>query len=191
VTSNGVGNWPSGVPCLVLAGGSPFSEAFLYDSYFAGNAGTPSSLQTTGSSAFAYLSGCFFCGLPGVECAGYWFQKAPNFFGIDCSVDCDADGTSDVYQLTIDSTQDCNHNDTLDSCDIAAGAPDINENGIPDSCECIADLFVDGQVDGADLGVMLCQWGAATTTTVSDLNRDGQVNGADLGYLLANWGPCI
>jgi hypothetical protein len=45
-------------------------------------------------------------------------------------------------------------------------------------------------VNGADLGILLSQWGAATATTVSDLNRDGQVNGADLGYLLASWGVC-
>jgi hypothetical protein len=24
----------------------------------------------------------------------------------------------------------------------------------------------------------------------ADINRDGNVNGADLGLLLANWGPC-
>ena len=192
VTSNGVGNWPSGVPCLVLAGGSPFSEAFLYDSYFGGNAGTPSSLQTTGSSAFAYLSGCFFCGLPGVECAGYWFQKAPNFFGIDCSADCDASGTSDVFQLAIDSTQDCNHNDTLDSCDIAAAMSfDINQNGWPDECECIADVFGDGAVGGADLGLILANWGPSFDKRVpADINADGQVNGADLGIVLQHWGSC-
>jgi hypothetical protein len=77
-----------------------------------------------------------------------------------------------------------------DACEIAAGAPDINLNAIPDSCECIADLFVDGQVNGADLGALLSQWGPASAGTVSDLNRDGNVDGADLGYLLASWGPC-
>lgn len=53
-----------------------------------------------------------------------------------------------------------------------------------------ADLFANGVVNGADLGILLSQWGQAPTGTVSDINRDGQVNGADLGYLLNAWGPC-
>jgi hypothetical protein len=77
-----------------------------------------------------------------------------------------------------------------DACELAGGAPDFNYDNIPDTCQCLADLFVDRQVNGADLGALLSQWGAATATTASDLNRDGQVNGADLGYLLANWGAC-
>jgi uncharacterized membrane protein len=55
---------------------------------------------------------------------------------------------------------------------------------------CTADLNADALVAGADLGVLLSQWGPASAGTVSDLNRDGNVDGADLGYLLANWGPC-
>jgi len=83
---------------------------------------------------------------------------------------------------------DCDGNGVGDACQ--SGFADFNVNGIPDYCECIADLFVDGRVNGGDLGALLSQWGAATTTTASDLNRDGTVNGADLAYLLSNWGPC-
>jgi hypothetical protein len=81
-------------------------------------------------------------------------------------------------------------NGVPDSCDIADGAPDFNLDTVPDTCQCLADLFVDYQVNGADLGALLSQWGPANVNTVSDLNRDGRVDGADLGYLLANWGPC-
>lgn len=56
--------------------------------------------------------------------------------------------------------------------------------------ECPGDLFVDGQVNGADLGVLLSQWGSVVPNIVSDINRDGVVNGADLGLLLSNWGLC-
>jgi hypothetical protein len=28
------------------------------------------------------------------------------------------------------------------------------------------------------------------TGCTGDINADGDVNGADLGYLLSNWGPC-
>ena len=40
-------------------------------------------------------------------------------------------------------------------------------------------------MNGADLGLMLSQWGLPGT---ADLNADGIVNGADLGILLAAWG---
>lgn len=52
---------------------------------------------------------------------------------------------------------------------------------------CIGNLTGDGQVDGADLGILLGQWGGPGT---ADFNNDGIVNGADLGILLGAWGPC-
>jgi hypothetical protein len=48
-----------------------------------------------------------------------------------------------------------------------------------------ADLNGDGAVDGADLGLLLGQWGGAGS---GDLNDDGVVDGADLGLLLGDWG---
>ncbi len=50
------------------------------------------------------------------------------------------------------------------------------------------DIDGNGQVDGADLGALLAQWGNRDRAT--DLNADGTVNGSDLGILLANWGAC-
>ncbi len=47
------------------------------------------------------------------------------------------------------------------------------------------DINADGQVDGADLGLLLANWGGSGT---GDLNGDGIVDGADLGLLLADWG---
>jgi len=46
------------------------------------------------------------------------------------------------------------------------------------------DLNGDGVVDGADLGILLANWGG---TGLGDLNGDGIVDGADLGLLLAAW----
>ena len=51
---------------------------------------------------------------------------------------------------------------------------------------CPEDLNGDGQVNGADLGLMLGAWG----TPDGDINDDGITNGADLGLLLGAWGPC-
>jgi hypothetical protein len=88
---------------------------------------------------------------------------------------------------------DCDSDGTTDACEIASGAPDINHNNIPDTCECIGDIYVDGIIDGGDLGVLLAYWGPTTSAATSiacDLNVDGVVSGSDLGILLAYWGPC-
>ena len=99
---------------------------------------------------------------------------------------------------------DCNDNAIDDRAEIASGMlADSNADGIPDTCQCGAnpslpacctgDIFKDGIVNGADLGVMLSYWGPTTAATASqlcDLDRSGTVDGADLGTLLANWGPC-
>jgi len=53
------------------------------------------------------------------------------------------------------------------------------------------DLDGDGVVDGADLGILLKNWGPCPDPGQScpaDLNGDGVVDGADLGILLAAWG---
>jgi len=96
----------------------------------------------------------------------------------------------DYGSMALEVQADCNNDGIGDACEIATGAPDFNHDAIPDTCQCIADLFVDHQVNGADLGALLAQWGPATANIVSDMNRDGRVDGADLGNLLASWGPC-
>ena len=50
---------------------------------------------------------------------------------------------------------------------------------------CLGDLNADRTVTGADLGILLGQWGQAGS---GDLNGDGIVGGADLGLLLGVWG---
>ncbi len=49
------------------------------------------------------------------------------------------------------------------------------------------DFNGDGKIDGADLGLMLMNWGQRSETY--DLDGDGVVGGSDLGILLANWAP--
>ena len=53
-----------------------------------------------------------------------------------------------------------------------------------------ADLNMDGAVNGADLGIMLGEWGRTGNIGAvwGDLNGDGVVNGGDLGRLLGQWG---
>ena len=47
------------------------------------------------------------------------------------------------------------------------------------------DMNGDGVVDGADLGLLLANWGGSGS---GDLNMDGTIDGSDLGLLLAAWG---
>ena len=47
-----------------------------------------------------------------------------------------------------------------------------------------ADLDCDGDIDGADVGILLAQWGGDGT---GDLDGSGVVDSADLGLLLAAW----
>lgn len=101
----------------------------------------------------------------------------------------------------IEWSADCDSNGIVDFGEIRAGQlPDQNANNVPDTCECTAhpeldaccpgDLYRNGVVNGADLGILLAEWGEITPTTTADLNRDGAVDGSDLGILLSNWGAC-
>jgi hypothetical protein len=97
--------------------------------------------------------------------------------------------------VAIEWSADCNADGIVDYGQILQGhLPDTNGNGVPDACEVLtcanADLFRDSNINGADLGILLAQWGEANAQTVSDINRDGAVDGVDLGLLLSFWGPC-
>lgn len=52
---------------------------------------------------------------------------------------------------------------------------------------CLGDLNADREVTGADLGILLGQWGQAGS---GDLDGNGSVGGADLGLMLGAWGYC-
>jgi Thrombospondin type 3 repeat len=81
-------------------------------------------------------------------------------------IDTDGDGRPDATDncptIANPMLADCNNNGVGDVCEIAAGAPDFNHDTIPDTCQCLADLFIDRQVNGADLGYLLNAWGPCT-----------------------------
>lgn len=52
-----------------------------------------------------------------------------------------------------------------------------------------ADLDHSGTVDGADLSLLLAEWGACGSRCDADLDASGTVDGADLAAMLAAWGP--
>ena len=50
------------------------------------------------------------------------------------------------------SSSDCNNNGIDDRCDIQSGEEDdLNRDGTPDSCQCIADVVPNGAVGFSDL----------------------------------------
>jgi hypothetical protein len=105
-----------------------------------------------------------------------WHSGGPDGYVLEWSADCNSDGIVDYGQI------------------LQGQLADANADGVPDICQvptCVdADLFRDFNVNGADLGILLSQWGSNTTLTVADINDDGAVDGADLGLLLSFWGAC-
>lgn len=55
--------------------------------------------------------------------------------------------------------------------------------------DCVADINEDGDVDVADLLLLLEAWGPCTDCN-EDLDDDDNVGVSDLLILLASWGPC-
>ena len=140
---------------------------------------------------------------------GAWGNGAPNnagsqdflhFWKPAAGISMTFDDVSDVdfggsRSFLIEWSADCNHDGIVDEGQILQGQlADNDVDGIPDICQqptCRdADLFRDLNVNGADLGILLSQWGPNSQFTVSDINKDGSVNGADLGLLLSFWGAC-
>ena len=106
---------------------------------------------------------------------GAWCDAGTRIAIIEWSADCNNDGIVDYGQI-LDGTME-----------------DANSNGIPDVCEITcsdADLYPSGVINGADLGILLSEWGPATASTTSDIDGDGTVGGGDLGLLLSFWGDC-
>jgi hypothetical protein len=57
-------------------------------------------------------------------------------------------------------------------------------------CDLCPDLDGDGTIGGADLGLVLANWGPVGALPAADLNGDSRVDGADLALILSAWGPC-
>jgi len=104
----------------------------------------------------------------------------------------------------------CAVDTTQTACENAGGTYQGDNVGCgkvecPQPPDCIADLVdnatfmppPDGQVDGADLGFLLGQWGRNVGSLADIVDNgtfmpppDGTVDGADLAFLLGSWGSC-
>lgn len=99
-------------------------------------------------------------------------------------VDCNGNGTFDVFEIAADPSLDCNYNGRLDVCEVASdqdcnnnGVPDqceieigtsedFNQNGVPDECEVPRTIYVDDDAPG-DPG--------PGDPTISDPEEDGSL----------------
>ncbi len=126
--------------------------------------------------------------------------KAGDFFGGSVAVSNDEAfigafassgqlGAAYVFRGMIDV--DCNENGQPDGCDLFDGtSQDLDGNGIPDDCECPADVDGDEDVDVLDLLLVLSAWGEVGSDIPEDINFDSVVDVLDLIEVLRNWGPC-
>jgi hypothetical protein len=84
-----------------------------------------------------------------------------------------------VYDTSLDDTQRSAIESYLDSKYFGGGG----------GGDCPGDFNADGEVNGADFGILLASWGPCPEC-VTDINGDGVINGADVGLMLAYWGSC-
>ncbi len=126
------------------------------------------------------------------------------------ATDCNGNGVPDACEIAAGSATDCNGNALPDTCDIASGAADIDQNGVPDTCQpdCNANLLPDsyevaqGLAEDCDLDGLLdsCEIASgavdsdldaipdACELAFGDLDLDGTVDAADLAIMLNAWG---
>ncbi len=72
---------------------------------------------------------------------------------------------------------------------LPAGPADTDADGVIDARQCRADYDGNNRVEVADLVWLLRSLGGERTPH-ADLTSDGQVDAADLNVLLGSWGPC-
>jgi hypothetical protein len=72
----------------------------------------------------------------------------------------------------------------LDDCQT-----DSDGDGVPNLCDCPADVTSDGAIGSSDLSFVLAEWGNFGGNP-ADINGDLVVDAADLSLLLLEWGVC-
>ena len=79
-------------------------------------------------------------------------------------------------------------------CSLINWRPLLYSEGPGCASGCFADITNDGQVDSADIGLMIGAWGTCSDDPkqpcCADLTGDGLVDSADIGLLIGAWGPC-
>ena len=138
------------------------------------------------------LAGCTFTGNSAYVGGGmYSDNSSPTLENCTFSNNSADIGGGGMYNLSTSSP-------TLTDTTVCGNTPDqiygdwIDNGGntVTDECpeDCPADFNDDGEVDAADLGLLLSAWD--TTEAQYDIDGDGVVGGGDLGTFLVAWGAC-
>ena len=144
----------------------------------------PAGVVESESGAESSFRNTIICGSGTNWATGPMADLGGNTVSAACT-DCNSNGIEDSTEIANGSAPDCNANGIPDICDILSGVErDSNLNDRPDRCD--ADLSGDGIVGGADLTILLNNWGA-TGANPADLDRNGVVSASDLTFLLVNW----
>ena len=109
------------------------------------------------------------------------------------TIDCNDDGADDAGADCTGFTSVIRATLTAGTYIVGVGGYSAADSGTgiltitgPEAPDCPGDFNGDGVIDGADLTILLGDWGGAA----ADLNGDGVVDGADLTILLGGWGAC-
>ena len=95
-----------------------------------------------------------------------------------------------IDEVVIVPVEDCDGDGIVDGLAIQDGvAEDADDNGIPDTCDCLGDANGDRRVDGFELSMLLGNWNGPIPAAL-DFDGNGIAGGADLAALLGAWGPC-
>lgn len=165
------------ITCGTLNGAMPRDVWFRYVATCTG----PLTVSTCGTADFDTMIGVWGPNfLTGASCPGTGLFGGALLGCNDDSAGC-ADNSSTV---TVNVVAGKSYRIQLGGWGNQTGHATMNIHcGAP----CPADVDGNGVVNGADLGLLLGQWGVNGS---ADLNDDNIVNGADLGLMLGAWGGC-
>ena len=105
---------------------------------------------------------------------------------VNCEQVCGAGGPCDsVHGPGCNDAACCETVCTVDPYCCSTAWDSLCVSGAGNLCADPADINGDGVVNGADLSILLGNWGGAGE---SDINGDGVTNASDLAIMLANWG---
>ncbi len=133
-----------------------------------------------------------YLGWPVQQKLGDYYDMASDNLGASLAYAATFNGEQDIWFKRI-GPFDCNGNGVDDAADIGLGdSQDFNGDGIPDDCQCLADVNGDLAVDLTDLSAQLAAFGSASGDANfddrADMNRDGVIGLVDLTILLAGFG---
>lgn len=207
-TASGALGYVSGFPAEPGHAGSPGDRVVVLWSTYGedGSYGPPFNMGRTLTHEIGHYLGLFHTfqgGCAGGSCYGGGdlicdtnSESGPNF-GCGTGSSCGSPDPTDNYMDYSDDA--CMNKFTAEQsnrmrCSLLNYRPLLYSEGPGCSSACFADISNDGQVDSADIGLLIGSWGACSdddeNPCCADLDGSGAVDSADLGLMIGGWGPC-